>query len=464
MHALSRIRFWFQDRTWRRSLRRRLRRLDVPSIASNIPRGAAPGDETATEQAIRAIAADVVEQRRQRVEAAVKPQWDDLAACKMPEHERNFGSILKDFEGNIEDIHASARARLIEAEQQRVAAEDELHRFVNAAQCRRLETYSADASKLTWSAAAIVLMEGLAGAAAFGEASRGGLIESFVIGGVIGGANVLCGLMCGWGWQAGWRRVWVKSASAGATSSLAIGVTLAAAHYRQALTEGAADPFARGLETLLAGPFTPLGSLPLMMFAVFGAFAFLHIVRTWLSIYGRVPGYRSRALALVGAQRRLRVAGEAGSAAIDAKSLEAEGQVAARLAKAQKARVSSGVSARSIVAWVSRFYGEKEHIRDDGNQKLAEYADIASHSSAAAWPARSIPDQFGAPLAVEDPRPLASEIDEMAGALEKTRAGIVMAIHRLAAAGKNYITAMVGAIRDGIDIGPDFPPPALTGP
>jgi hypothetical protein len=459
---MPQVRFWHQDRNWRRSLRRRLKRLDVPGKASDTPRGTVPGDESATERAVRVTAGDVLEQRRQRVEAAVQPQWDVLAACPMREHERDFGSILKDFQGNIEDIHASTRARLIEAEQQRVAAEHELNRFVDGAQCRHLETYSADSSKLAWSAAAIVLMEGLAGAAAFGEASRGGLLESFVVGGVIGGANVLCGLMCGWGWQAGWRRAWVKAASAGATSCLAIGVTLAAAHYRQALTEGASDPFARGLETLLAGPFTPLGSLPLMMFGVFGAFAFLHIVRTWLSIYSRVPGYRPRVLALVGAQRRLQASGEVGRAAIDAKSLEAERQVDARLSKAQKARVSSGFLARSIVGWASRFYGEKGYIRDVGNQKLAEYADIASRSSGAAWPTHPIAEEFGAPLTVEDPRPLAREIDEMAGTLEKTRAGIIMAIHRLAAAGKNYVTAMVGAIRDGIDIGPDFPPPALT--
>jgi len=465
---LNRIRSWVGDRTWRWGLHRRLGKIDVPGAASDLPSGASAESEAPTEIAIRTAVGGALEQRRQRVEAAVKPLWDDLAASLIPAQERDFGCVLQDLEGKIEDIHADSRGDLVAAERERADAQGELDRFVDAAQCRRNENYSRDTSRLRWGATAIVLVEAAVGAGVFGDYSRGGMAESFVIGGVIGGAIVICGFMCAWGWQAGWRRPAVKGTATAAPVALAGSITLAAAHYREALAAGARNALERAVETLLTNTFEPLASLPLLILAAFGAFAFVHIVRTWLSIFGRVPGYRKRVLRVFNAQQRMSTVDSLGKAKVSGATESAKGAVATILAHGQQRRDTAGNRERSILAWVSQYHGEKAEIRKIGDEKLALFAAIAARYCGHAWAARTIREGFGMPLAIEDPRPLTAQIDTAVAGQEKSRSSVVLMIERIGAAGKDYITAMTTAIARGVDIGPDFarrasgPAPALA--
>jgi len=415
--------------------------------------------ETAVELGAEAYVVNLAERRRDRAHRDIKPLADSLSASRFPEQERNYDSLLCEQGGELERALAEAHGKLLQRDEDRRAAKAELSRFAAASDCSENEDFSRDGRSLIMGGCAFTIVEAAAGGGVFGDVTPGGVLEAMAVGTAIGMTNVLSGCLCAMLRQASWGRPMpVRLAAVGFPVAGAAFLTLTAAHYRLALSAGAADPLAAAIATLFASPLAPLGSLTVAILAVVGAYAFVHMMRAWLKVYGRVPGHRERGIAVLRAQDAFEMARDAARAVLVAITEAAKAQAKTLLALANKRRITAEAAVTGICSIAARYAGEVEAMTKALAAANCGFAEAAAGGSGRVWTPRSVPENWYPPLAAEDPRPILVEINAYRKTLETAFARAVQTMERAGAAAIQHLGLMATAIRQGRDIGPDLPP------
>jgi hypothetical protein len=451
----------WRERRHLRRLEKRLNRKYAPA-QRGADAGARPGaaplaTASATELAVEAHIRELCEHRRNRAHRQIRPHSKILAQARFSENETSFAAVLREQGGRTERTVAEARGAFHEGYRRVRAAAAELTRFAAANDCSENEDYSRDSRFLYASGGAFILFEAVAGAGLFGEASGGGILEAAALGASIGFGNVLCGCLCGHLRQASYGRSRaLRLASVALPAIAAATLTVAVGHYRAAQAAGAIDPAAAVLASLISRPLAPLASLPVIILAIVGAYAFVHMSRAWLRTYGRVPGHRERALLLLNAQEAFAAAVDGAKAAIAGIAEETKGLIRGLLQRAVARRLASSAAAEEIWGIGSRYDGEGETMSKAWAAANGRFAGAASASSGKPWPPRPVPNAWVPPLAVDDPRPIVLEIDRHRKSLEAESAEALQTAERVGAAAIEHVNVLAKAIAGGDEIVADL--------